>query len=271
MVKIFGNAKKKWQADADAANTERNQQLTEATERLASYDNAEAMIVNEPDRYIRTLAVMHPHLYGKYVGMGGGGQGDGGAVDHVAAAKGAGKKDGPQLEELPGPDLKYQDGSFGYSPEQFQKRDEVMMRNAAKLAEHNLRKSVDPLLRTHRAQEMFNQYAPRIQRRVENMRQRYGDLFTEDEKAGEKSEVLTHMRKTGESLEAACAAILVPKMQKQAKDAEQRGREKALEEVNNRKKAAESGGGGPKKVVPKAGPKSTEDVVREAMRAANLV
>jgi len=268
MVKIFGNAKKKWEAGQVGTLQAKDQQLSSQTERLKAYEAADRLIETDPDRYIRTLAVLKPEKYGKFVA-------GAGAATPAAAPAGGGQPAAKDAPPMPGPDVRYNDGSVGYSPEQLQKRDEWLMDRAAERAEAKVKAEYEarfgPMERNFHAQALISQNLPRIQSRLKDMRERWGDLFTSDEAQGEKSEVLTYMRQTGVPLEVACTHILMPKLRKQSDDAEQRGREKAMKELQKRPAAAETAPGGGKKPVQKAGPRSTEEVIRDSMRQAGMV
>jgi hypothetical protein len=101
--KVVENSRKKLNEQHSVALKRKDQELASASERLKSLDAVDAIIVNDPDRYIGILATIHPDKYGKYVNAG---------KTDAAAPPAVRPGDDP-----PGPDAHYADGTDGYSTE----------------------------------------------------------------------------------------------------------------------------------------------------------
>jgi hypothetical protein len=175
--------------------------LSGAESQLVNLLNADRMLRNDPDMFMRTIAAMFPDKYGKY-------------VSGQSTAKPADPNAG-----MPAPDLKYDDGSTGYSPEQYAKLQQWNIDQAvARVKEENDR-TYKPLLDREKARAFLDSQASEIQNRVGAARQAWGVEFynaneneiakaINDETVAAKAE-----NRAAVPFEILVSRVLIPKMQ----------------------------------------------------------
>lgn len=266
--KIVENTRTKTAARFEKDLTETKAQLKQSGDRLRNMDAVDHMILNDPDRYIRTLATIHPQLYGKYAGLGT----EGKAPPQAGATPPA--KDDPR----PPPDAKFEDGSLGYSPEGLDK----LLEWQARRVESSVTAKVDELYskrfgpiekdlkrRTLEQQEVeqYERARPMVQAQIRNAKQIWGPLF-QSKILGDKEddpEILKAMDDHPDwSFDACVAFVLTPKLQANRETM----RKDLIAEIQKAPAAAArstpgSGGGGGA-----SGPRTTADIVAEAVAAA---
>jgi len=195
--------------------------LSKAEAALANFQNADVMMRNDPEMFIRTLAAMYPDKYTKYLG-------------------GAAQQKVDPNAEMPQPDVKYDDGTMAYSPEQYKK---LMMWNqdqAVARAREESDRLYGPIVKRDQAQQLINQTRVDVQQRVTRQRDVWGAEFyntneVEIAKAvNEETQAARRENRQPIAFESLVAHILVPKMQEKVDKA----REKAQDELKKAPKAA---------------------------------
>jgi hypothetical protein len=161
--KVILNAKTKW---SEKLTTEHKATLAETEKRIAAYEDykktvagVEHLIENDPTRYLETLAQLYPQHYGKYAG------GD--------AAK-------PVVKQDPEPqaDIKYDDGSYGFSPEQFSKLREWDRREAARVSKEETTKEFNErfggMEKDYKAVQESNAKVHQVRSDIDKLRDQWG-------------------------------------------------------------------------------------------------
>lgn len=171
-VKIIKNAKTKWSEKLKAEHTTelsaRDQQIKDFNDLKATYDRAEQAIQSNGDGYIEFLARTYPAQYGKYV--------------KGAAAPAA----GAEKPQKPGPDLKYDDGTVGYSPEQWDRREEFTRQEAVRQAREEVTKEFNerfgPIERQYKDAQKNHEDVQRVRGDIGKLREQWGaDLIDHPE------------------------------------------------------------------------------------------
>ena len=223
--------------------------LTAAEKRLKNMDQVDHLIATDSERYMGILATMHPTLYKRYL------------------SPPAEVKPEPVKEEpMPGPDVKFDDGSLGYSPERLKERDEWVMASAERRATARMEKLYNdrfgPIEQQWKADKLVAEKLPNIRAEIGRAREIWGEAFTTDEKLGEQSKILGYMREHGVSVGDAAAAVLTPLLRADRT----KMREDILKEINTRPKAAVKAAPAQAKVVAEPGEaRPLEEVIKEAM------
>lgn len=159
--KIVANAKTKW---SDKLKGEHTTELTAREQKIKDFEDREArldaLVESNPDEYISLLGRMYPDKYKGFTRA------------KVAAAKAAEKVQEPQ------PDVKYDDGSLGYSPEQFAKLREYDRKESARLAREESSKEFNerfgPIEREYRATQQNHQDVARVRGHIGKLREQWG-------------------------------------------------------------------------------------------------
>lgn len=186
------------------ALTEREQRAVAAEAASKEAKDLEALALSDPDRYIGVLAAMHPEKFGKFINR----------QPQQETATPAGKED-----PRPGPDLKYEDGSFGYSPERFEAVLDWKGRQVANQVTETLKKEYDgrlrPIENKSKAQQDFEtrqqQRAERITADVTAVYRQWGKERVEAHQKDIFAYLDTHKAERP-TLADAVAAVLIPKM-----------------------------------------------------------
>lgn len=220
-VKIFGNAKKKWETTVlQPALKERDTKLAEASERLTRIDAVEHLISTDPDQYLKELAAVNP-AYQKFLSP---------------------STEKPEVETVPAddprpaPDAKFPDGGVGYSEEGLQKLLDWTRRQAERAVEGRVSKELDkrlsPFERDREAQQFITRTGPIIRAQIATVAKRWGPLFDDPANQAE----ITKLMATDKSitLDGAAATVLIPKLQSDRNKI----RAELLKEINTRPAAA---------------------------------
>ncbi len=253
--KIIENSRKKLAEANAAALAERDGKLTESEKRLQNMDAVDRLIASDPDRYLGMLAALHP-AYKKYLG--------GGAAEVKPAPVAA-------SEPAPQPDARFEDGSIGYSAEGLQKLLEWQARQVesrvTKQIEETYTKRFGPIEQNWKSQQLINEKLPGIRQQIDTAKKTWGKAFEDDYGKDEDSEILAVMKandgRNGRpfmTFEAAVDRVLVPR----ALADRNAMRADLLKEINDRPKAAAKGSPAAVSGADATGPRSTEDIIREA-------
>jgi hypothetical protein len=257
--KIIGNALKKDRAKQAETFKTKEAEFEPLKVKATAADNWDRLIATDPERTMQELARIHPALYQKYLEPG-----------KAAPAAPVTSDLGPK----PGPDLKYEDGTVGYSPEQFEKREAWLVADATAkavaAAKSEFDKRLFPFENERKAKETYEAHLSKIKAERNRAEKVYGRLFTDDEAKGEQSEILKAMREHKLSITEASALVLVPKLQGN----QTKMRSEIMKELEAKRRGAQ-------KTTPAAvaatstrhdpnEERSTEDVIREAIIASGL-
>jgi len=248
MVKIFRNAQKKWVTAHQTELKERDTKLTASQERLQNMEAVDKLIANDPDRYLRMLAAIHPDKYSRFL--------DGSKPTEVKSAP-------PVVESSPppAPDAEFPDGSKGYSPEGLQKllawqAQQVETRTLAR-ADETFTRRFGPIEQRWKNEQVIEERRPMVQAMIARNKKVWGEHFKDGD-----PEILKFMNDHPEvPFDAAVSQVLVPRIQAERNTM----RADILKEINTKPKAAAKsaptvgGGGGV------TGPRSLEDIVRESI------
>jgi hypothetical protein len=281
--KITGNFIKKVRTQHQQELSTRDTKIKDYEGQLTAVQRANQLIETNADRYILTLAAMYPDQYGKFV--------KGGTVESPAAPTVTAEANDPE----PTPDVRYEDGSVGYSPEQWNKLREWDRRSAARAAVAESEKRYGPMVKSFNETQDRAQRLPVYQAEVERIRAIYGDVkdpnnpFTLDEqKAGAngdpgQSEILQYLRTNSRfdasgrliykpSLAEAAAAVLTPKLHAAHTVEINKRRQEWLAEQKKRPNAATvpARSSKPMEKAPKPGERDLSDVIEESLQKAGI-
>lgn len=210
--------------------------LDAAEARSAEYARLEVMADRDPDRLIELFAAANPKVWkpvqarlaGAATAVSPTGQ-----QPPTEAAKGG--------TPMPEPNFKLPDGSMTYDQRGLIALLEWNRNEATAAAEAKFEQRLTPFEKARKdAEERDRQAAwqaeraPRVRAQIESARKQWGALFDADydkaEKGG-KSDILTYMNENRVSFDAACAAVLLPKLRVDRTTM----RKELLEEINSRK------------------------------------
>lgn len=269
--KVVENVRAKAAAQFEPQIKERDTRITALSKQLEDVSNADRMIFHDPDRYIATLAAMHPEKYGKFAKVlnGGAAEPEAKTTPPPAAAD----------DPMPEPDAQFPDGSLGYSMEGQQKREEWLQRRIVADVTTKVEKMYadrfGPIEKDWKQRQMDQAAAdrreknrPGVHAQIATVKKLWGPLF-KAKLAGDAEddpEILKAMDDHPDwSFEACVSSVLLPKMQAERETM----RKGLIDEIKQAPLAAAkttpgSGGGG----GGKSGPRVTADIVAEAVRAA---
>src|ERR1035437_4885917 len=260
--KIVENSRTKLTAGFTTQLAERDAKVTAAEAKVANMAAIDNLISTDPDRYIGMLAALHPDKYKKF-------------LDTGFTGKPAPPPVSPPVvltTPRPTPDLKYEDGSLGYSPQQHEKLLDWIAADAENKAyardDAEMTKRFGPLEQKYKIEQTNAALMPGVQAQLEWGKQTWGKLFEDDYKLDSKSEVLAYMRThKGIPFEAVLSAVLLPKVQADRT----RMRAEILTEINARPRAAARSTPAATTTTPAVtGARDPEDVIRDAISAAGL-
>jgi len=250
--RIIANAKTKWMAEQEAKGVPEVKALKEWREQhepklkaLEAYENADRLATTDPDRYLEMLAKANP-AYQKFL-----------------TPKEAPKPSGNGHDPRPEPDVQYQDGSRGYSPEGLGKLLDWTARSAESRAlaqaKEEMTKRFGPIEQQWQAQQVQRQLAPVIQNKIKEAYSVWGQESVDKHAAEINTEMAANPKMAFENV---VAKVMRGKMTTD----EAAIREKLMKELQARPAAATRApavsGGTPQKTEPE----SLEDVIRQAAR-----
>lgn len=269
--KIIKNAQKKWQDESGSKHSaelkSRETKLTEYQERIKLLDTLEQMASGDDERFIRMLAANNPR-YSRYLKV----------LEKDAEAE-AKRSSAPSIDPndpKPMPDGVHQDGSPGYTQDGLDELNEWQIRQAEKRAVLSARKEMEkeygPIKERFQAQQTREQMRPVVQQKYIEACELYGKDAVDANKDA-ISEAIAKDRASGRnsSLEAIMARVLVPKQREAATKAAVDGtkaRQAVIKDMQKRPAAASKGAFGSVKTPETTGDESMEDLVKNAMRAA---
>lgn len=247
VVKILENARKqhgdKLAAEHRAALEAESKRYQEAQQRLQQYSVLDQNIANNPDWYIAELA-RHLPAYQKYLAPQ--------------------EQPKPAQSTMPAPDVKFADGSPGYSSEQSQKLFDWIGQQAEerafKRAEAAYAQRIGPLEQQHKAQQYLQQQQSQIRQEVAELHEVWGEKLVE----AHKDDIIKYREEhPNTSLRVAAGHVLRPKLEADRN----RQREEILKELEARPKAAAPTPAAPAKTAVKEGARTMEDIIRESIAA----
>jgi hypothetical protein len=246
----------------------RNEVTAEVTTHKTRADEAEArearlnlMADQDPDRFIEALAVANPSKWKPIQAR------LAGAPVAASASALAAK---PAGTDKPKPNFKLPDGSMTYDEDGVQALLDWTTERAVAQAEEKITKQFEarfgPIEQSHKAVEFRNQQAPIIAAKLQKAREDWGALFEADYKQAEttgKSDILTYQKANKCSFEAACQAVLLPRLRADRN----KMREELIAEINEAPEAATERRAA---VREQKGPRSLEQVIKDSMVAAGI-
>jgi hypothetical protein len=257
--KIVENSRTKLTAAHTTALAEVTTKLTAAEQKVQQMDRADQLFATDPDRALMMLESLHPGKYKKFLTP---------PTAAAAAVTPLASTVGPR----PGPDVEYQDGSRGYSPDQHAKLLDWISADAELKAYTRAKSDLDARLGPVEAQnkKVADREAalaanaalvPVVQAKIKWGRETWGKMFEDDYKLDGNSAVVKYINEHKVGFEAACAAVFLPKVQAERT----RMRAEIITEMNARPKAAARTVPAAITTAASAEAKSTEDVIRDAI------
>ncbi len=262
-------ALKKYADKCGVERTDLTGKVSKADEELQTFRRADQIIAagaTDPAaarRYIEMLAAVHPAYKAFLAPV---------AADTTVAVPQALKDLGPK----PGPDLKYDDGTVGFSPEQLEKRDEWLAASAEIRGYERSKKEFEtrfgPIEQAHKSAATRAQEAPKVEARINAIRETWGEPFIAQERMETARKGSSDIAKyqaahPGVPFEQVVSAVLVARLRADRTTM----RADILREMNGKKKAASKTTSQQTRVAsPSAGPKTSRDLVSEALERAGL-
>jgi hypothetical protein len=253
--KIVANAKTKWseklKGEHTAELTARETKIQEYEERAKEFAAAEHLIETDPDRYIELLGQIYPDKYRGFT---------------KAQAIAAEKREMADAPQEPPPDVKYEDGSFGYSPEQFLKLREYDRQEAARVAMEQATKTFNdrfgPIEREYQESKKNAQDIQRVRGHIGKLRDQWGaDLIDSPEV---QKEIIAHLDANPKAtLVAAARAVAMKRISADRT----KMRAEILKELQKAPKAAAKAPVSPTQSDKAADDQSIEDIIRYAARS----
>lgn len=251
--KIAENYGKKVEAKFTTELTDVRAKLAASEANTQIMNNINHLIDTDPDAFMERLSTVNP-IFKKYLPS--------------AAAPEPAKQVAPVASTpKPGPDMQFEDGSTGYSPEGLDKllawnADQAVTQALAK-ADEALTKRFGPIEQRWKTDQVIAEKLPGIRAQIASAKETWGKAFEDDHNLGDKSEILQLMKANPNMpFETAVARVLVPKTRVDANAM----RASILKEINTaRPAAAAKTGASPTGAGTTAGPRSLEDVIRESM------
>lgn len=182
--KIIKNAKAKWseklKAEHTAELTAREAKIKEYEEQAKQYQAAEQLIETDADRYVALLATIYPDKYKRFTKA------------QIVAAE---KREMAEAPKEPPPDVRYEDGTVGYSPEQFQRLREFDRQEAARIAMEKATKEFNarfgPIEQQFKTAQQQAQDVQRVRGHIGKLRDQWGaDLIDNPEV---QKEIIAHL------------------------------------------------------------------------------
>jgi hypothetical protein len=261
-------ALKKYAATRDTGVADLNGKITAHQARIDEMDRVEALIASSDTdpanarKYVELLAGFHPAFKAFLA------EPQAPPLSADAEVQAAIKK----LGAKPGPDVDYKDGTFGYSPEQMEKREQWLSDVAEIRAEARAVKRFEarltPIEQERKTAEQQAKDAPRIAAQLDARRKMWGPHFLADEKKGhEGSEILAYQRTHKCSFDEATAAVILPKL---IADRTKMRQDILAEFSRKRKKVAKTAPQATRRSSGKTGPQTNTDVVHAKLKKLGL-
>lgn len=242
--------------------------LSAADTELQTFRRADAAIAagaTDPAaarHYIEMLAAIHP-AYKVFLG-------GGGTTDTAVSVPQALKDLGPK----PGPDLRYDDGTVGFSPEQLEKRDEWLAASAEIRGYERSKKEFEtrfgPFEKAHKDTVTRQTDLQAAEARIAEIREDWGQPFIDQEnlervKKGSSDIAKYQAAHPGVPFERVVRAVLLPKLRADRTTI----RQEVITDLNRRKKVAKPSTGQASRTVT-TGPKTTEEIIQAEIDRAGI-
>lgn len=232
VVKMIKKAIEKTRKELEDASAPTKAELEEAKKKLENMDRVEKLIAEDADRYMSMLAAINP-AYKRFI--------QSGQPIPAAGTPGAPAAALPAEADdpMPGPDLRFSDGSMGYGPEGLSNLLNWQARQVERRVTTRLEKAYNerfgPIENEWKTQKTMQSQLPAVRAKIDRAKRRWGKLFEDDYALDSKSEVLAFMRAHPDvPFEEAVEEVLLPKL----RTAEDSMRQKILKELQERPAAA---------------------------------
>lgn len=275
--KMIGKAIERTQATFEVERKANANFRAQASQRLADIDAFDKLAGSDPMRTVQALATIHPQIWGpirdRLAGH---------AMPDPTKPAADVQAQQPQqfTEKEPTPDVKYADGTLGYSPERFEEFKAWQARKITHDVTADLQKRFDTALdkrfggleRDYKAGQENAQRRQRIQQDIAETKETWGDLFPA---AGSKEEADLKAYIQANPINPATGQVwsfkqsvrnwMLPRIQTDRT----KMRTSILDEINTRPAAAEKQPVAQSRTVRTAedGPRNLEDVIREQVQS----
>jgi hypothetical protein len=261
---------KKARAKDAEASTKQSAEWKTKEERLSAFERMQQLANSDAEGFIRSLASQRPDLYARF-------------LEAKREAATTSDKTETQTQRAadpePEPDVKYDDGSVGYSAAQFKSHNEWLIREGKRQATEAMEARIKPIEEREKRAVQRAQLAQSTHAQEAKAEKRWGKLFTDN-----KDVILAAMVKDDElakierrrltPFEDIVHEVLMPMKETALTADRNKVREELLKELNERKDAAK-----PKRAAVQAkdddgddnASLATEDIVRNAVRKAGLI
>lgn len=247
--KIVANAKTKWSEKLKGEHTTelsaRDQKIKDNEERAAQFDAAEKLIETDPERYLGLLAQIYPEKYKGYAKA---------------------KSEDPQTPQEPQPDIKYDDGTVGYSPDQFAKLRAYERGEAARIAREDVTKEFNerfgPMEQEYKAAQQGHQQLQQVRGDIGKLREQWGADHIDN--LDVQKAIIAHMdANPKDTLVAATRTVMLARIQANRTTM----RAEILKEMKGAKTAAAKAPAAPDKSDAANASESIDDIIVNAMRS----
>lgn len=255
--RIIGTAIKRAKEKLSTQLTERDTKIATYEKQLGDFQKVDQLIAQNPDQYMRMLSALHPALYGRYLTPAEAKK----EAEQVANVPDA--KDDPE----PQPDVKYDDGSVAYSPDQYKKYKSWERRDTLRELKGELDKELKPLREQRTQGEAQAARAQRAREEVNQCREDWGELFINEEKLAEqgKSGLMAYCQQHPTlPLKRAATIYFRDKLTADRTKI----RQELIEEANKQPTKKVSAVPSPRKATVSKENQSLEDIVREQFEKA---
>lgn len=265
--------------DAEASKKTQDEWKTKE-ERLTAFERMQQLANSDGEAFIRSLASQRPDLYARFLEA---------KRESAAVGDKTETQEARTADPEPTPDVKYEDGSVGYSPDAFKAHNQWLIREGKRQATEAMEARIKPIEEREKRTQQHAQLVQSTRAQETKAEKRWGKLYADN-----KDAILVAMQKDDANapviaytkegrpikrltpFEDIVHDVLMPLKETSLTADRNKVREDVLKELNERKDAAK-----PKRAAVQAkddegddAPKSTEDIVRaqveKARRAGRL-
>ena len=263
--RIVENALKKESEAHAAALKAKEDEYSPFKDKAQQFDSIAQQLKNDPEGFMRRLAMLEPQNFQRFLTV----------LDAKLEKEEAKVPTVSELGDMPKPDVKLEDGSLGYSPEQWEKR-EKWIRDAAKVeATTALRAELDKRLKPYEDRDKQLALNERFNKQIAEQHKwaidTYGEFYNNPQTQNEIAALMKDARSKGQtiSFERAVATVVKPKMQADR----DKMRSELFKEMNEKRKGARKVAAPSQSKVEPVNTdeaRSTDSVVWDAIRKAGL-